>query len=66
MRSAFVLKKKRIQKKVQSPVSDHGVIILNFGIIIPWSDIVSFIQHELQGSRFFIGYCAMQQGCIKN
>ena len=29
-------------------------------------DIVSFIQHELQGSGSCIGYRAMQQRCIKN
>ena len=30
------------------------------------SDIVSFIQHKLQGSGSYIGYCAMQQRCMKN
>ena len=32
----------------------------------PVPDIVSFIQHELQGSGSCIGYGAMQQRCIKN
>ena len=36
------------------------------GIQSPVPDIVSFIQHELQGSGSCIGYCAMQQRCIKN
>ena len=36
------------------------------GIQSPVPDIVSFIQHELQGSGSCIGYRAMQQRCIKN
>ena len=36
------------------------------GIQNPLPDIVSFIQHELQGSGSCIGYRAMQQRCIKN
>ena len=36
------------------------------GIQSPVSNIVSFIQHEFQGSGSCIGYCAMQQRCIKN
>ena len=36
------------------------------GIQSPVPDIVSFIQHELQGSGSCIGCRAMQQRCIKN
>ena len=36
------------------------------GIQSPVPDIVSFNQHELQGSGSCIGYRAMQQRCIKN
>ena len=36
------------------------------GIKSPVSGIVSFIQHELQGSGSCIGYRAMQQRYIKN
>ena len=32
----------------------------------PVPDIVSFIQHKLQGRGSCIGYRAMQQRCIKN
>ena len=36
------------------------------GIQSPVPDIVSFIQHKLQGRGSCIGYRAMQQRCIKN
>ena len=54
LRRVFVLyldyyEEKSSQKRVQSPVAD----------------IVSFIQHELQGSGSFTGYRAMPQRCIK-